>query len=355
MKKAILIPLLLTFSLGLTGCPKSSTIALTGLAGVLEGIVENRDRKREEEQRRAVIESQRAQAQYVRERARLEREYLQLEKERLELDKMRLEQQAARQEKSVAEKPKVSVGSSGTGFAITENVVATNYHIVAEAGAISITVDNTTYRGRLLTGDPVNDIALVKVSLPADKLLEAIPIGTVSSVDAGDPVYAAGYPLSDILGKELRISEGIVNSTRGLSDDPRMFQISIPVQPGNSGSPLFDSKGNVIGIVTQTLNNKYLLVQAGFLAQNVNFAVKVNYMLSLVEQYPELANGLLRIKNSNKMTASEIARKYMRAIVLVTATPAHLSPKSRGNQQYPPQDSKRGIEENVQRGKEQTW
>lgn len=221
---------------------------------------------------------------------------------------------------TLTEEPRIPIKSSGTGFLVTPDVIATNYHIVAEASEITVSTADRTYPAHLIARDPVNDIALLQVVVPGDvDPLLPLPVGRVSSVEAGDPVYTAGYPLSDILGSDLRISEGIVNSTTGLADDPRMFQISIPVQPGNSGSPLFDRKGNVVGIVTMTLDNRYLVIQSGVVPQNVNFAVKVSYMVSLIDQFPKISKDLLQIQSSKNMTAAEIARNYKKSIALVTA------------------------------------
>jgi serine protease Do len=84
--------------------------------------------------------------------------------------------------------------------------------------------------------------------------------------------------LSDILGTNAKLGQGIINSLTGIKDDVRMFQISIPVQPGNSGGPLINAKGQVVGVVSGTLNP----YAANTLPQNVNFAIKINYLNNLL-------------------------------------------------------------------------
>ena len=119
-----------------------------------------------------------------------------------------------------------------------------------------------------------------------------MPVGSVRDVKEGTSVYTVGYPMPSELGSRAKISEGIVNSQTGIEDDIRMFQMSVPIQPGNSGGPLLNSQGQVVGVVTSTLNNRYFLVKKGVVPQNVNFAVKINYALPLIQSVPNLVNYL---------------------------------------------------------------
>lgn len=93
-------------------------------------------------------------------------------------------------------------------------------------------------------------------------------------------------PSAVCLESSISVSEGLVNNTVGLQDDPRMFQVSVPIQPGSSGSPLFDSNGQVVGIITSTLNNKFLFATQGVAPQNVNFAIKTSYLRSMLALVP---------------------------------------------------------------------
>ena len=103
--------------------------------------------------------------------------------------------------------------------------------------------------------------------------------------------------MGDIMGSEPRASSGIINSLYGIQDDPRSFQISNPLQPGNSGGPLFNEKGEIIGIVVSSLSAKYLYENTGALPQNVNFALKSDYLINLISMLPE-SNEILNRKNS---------------------------------------------------------
>jgi len=86
-----------------------------------------------------------------------------------------------------------------------------------------------------------------------------------------------GFPLAEILGTSPRLNKGLISATVGLDDDPKCVQFSAPVQPGNSGGPLLNSKGDVIGVISSTLNPMKVLAQtSGDLPQNVNFAIKTD-------------------------------------------------------------------------------
>jgi S1-C subfamily serine protease len=104
--------------------------------------------------------------------------------------------------------------------------------------------------------------------------------------------------------EEPKITNGIINSTSGLANDIRYLQFSAPIQSGNSGGPLIDESGAVIGIITATLNPKYLEMIGSSEPQNVNFAIKSNLLIDILEQ----AGISYTTPNQNqKRTASEIA------------------------------------------------
>ena len=113
--------------------------------------------------------------------------------------------------------------------------------------------------------------------------------GGRNSRKEGEEVGTFGYPLTSLQGVNPKFSKGVIASLTGIDDDSTNFQISVPVQPGNSGGPLFQmATGNVIGIVTARLNDKVAYGQSGFIPQNVNYAVKINYALALIESRREI-------------------------------------------------------------------
>ena len=137
-----------------------------------------------------------------------------------------------------------------------------------------------------------------------------MPLSDGSEVGEGETVYALGFPMSDVLGDRLKVSEGIVNSIAGIEDDPTMFQISIPIQPGNSGGPLITSRGVVVGVVTSSINQRYMLAKTNNLAQNVNFAVKASLLLNLKNLIASKAPVSSRELGEVDRSAKDIMAKY---------------------------------------------
>ena len=183
--------------------------------------------------------------------------------------------------------------SSGTGFFVTQDVVATNYHVVREAKQISLSVGGTAVQADLLLKDAQNDLALLRINsanvpttMGALKGVKCLAIGNSDGARSGDSVFTIGFPLAGLLAATPSVAQGLISNSSGLDNDPRMFQISIPIQVGNSGSPLLDSNGRVIGVVTSTLNSKAMLKATGTLPQNVNFATKSSYLKSILSMAP---------------------------------------------------------------------
>ncbi|THJ25443.1 MAG: trypsin-like peptidase domain-containing protein [Nitrospira sp. CG24E] len=211
--------------------------------------------------------------------------------------------------------------SSGTGFFVAQDVVATNYHVVREAKQISLSVGGTSMQADLLLKDAQNDLALLRINsanLPttvvALKGVKCLAIGNSDGARSGDAVFTIGFPLSGFLATTPSVAQGLISNASGVDDDPRMFQISIPIQAGNSGSPLFDSKGRVIGVVTSTLNSKAMLKATGTLPQNVNFATKSSYLRSILSMAPSsdcAESGLLK----QSLTARDMQDHYASSIV----------------------------------------
>ncbi len=187
--------------------------------------------------------------------------------------------------------PKTSprVVSSGTGFVCGDDLIATNYHVIRDGSTweINFPTSGRTYQLQLVTADKTNDLAVLKLihggSGESNKQ-KPLQITAFSQEKIGEELYTIGFPLGDILGSSHKVAAGLLSSTSGIDNDPRMFQISVPIQPGNSGGPIFNSKGEVIGILVSTLSAKYLFQSQRHIPQNVNFAIKSDYLLALIPQ-----------------------------------------------------------------------
>ena len=169
--------------------------------------------------------------------------------------------------------PPASSGSSeitrmGSGFYVTsQGHILTNNHVVE--GCISL----ATHDGKpliVVDRDAKSDLALLKADTTPDVVAT---FRTGQAPKSGDAVAVFGYPLPDILSSEGNVSTGVISATAGLGDDIRFIQISAPVQPGNSGGPLMDASGHVIGVVVAKLDALRIAHLTGDVPQNINFAV----------------------------------------------------------------------------------
>jgi S1-C subfamily serine protease len=169
---------------------------------------------------------------------------------------------------------------TGTGW-VTHGLIATNYHVVNGKDRIRVRfADGHEVTAFVGESDKDNDVALLRVSgaLPTGLPLAATEAGL------GAEVFTLGYPHTDIMGNNAKLSTGIVSSTTGLRDDPRLYQISVPVQAGNSGGPLLNRDGEVVGLVTAKLSAAQVYRWTGDLPQNVNYAVKVSFLNRLLQR-----------------------------------------------------------------------
>jgi S1-C subfamily serine protease len=213
--------------------------------------------------------------------------------------------------------------STGTGFLFSSSdYVITSYHVVHGAKSIRVKLINgERIDATVALKDTNNDIAILKLSKSPTSRQNIITLGDSSSVKTGDRVFTYGFPLVDLLGDdEPRYSEGFINSLSGISNDPRLFQVSIPIQPGNSGGPVFNEKGELIGIATSSIDADKTKKVFGSIPQNVNFAIKSSYIKSLL---PNLPDTFIRDKGIVVVPVEEVGFKerVKNDIVLVEAVP----------------------------------
>jgi TPR repeat protein len=159
---------------------------------------------------------------------------------------------------------------SGSGFFVAGNGdVLTNAHVVEGCRTAEVTAQGRTAAAQIVARDTGIDLALLKVAQrsPATAQLRL-------TVQQGDSVFAYGFPLTGLLSSGGNFTAGTVTALAGIQDDSRSLQISAPVQPGNSGGPLLDEAGNVVGVVVAKLDALKVARATDDLPQNVNFAIK---------------------------------------------------------------------------------
>ena len=256
-----------------------------------------------------------------RKRKALEKEIAELKKKNKEL------QQPKKQQKA---KPK---SGSGSGFFISKlGHIITNQHVVNKCKKITIGdhIDKQV-PAKLLDTDNVNDLALLRTtnlkmastetqSLLRKLSIEIIPLASgglmrKSEVKGGEDVIVAGFPYGVRFGTDIKVTFGNVNSTKGIGDDSTQFQIQAPVQPGNSGGPIYDRYGNIVGVVVSQLNKFKLAKSIGSLPENVNFGIKASTVRQFLNTSGVITNYSKRTKPVSNEKMFELASKQTVMVV----------------------------------------
>ena len=246
----------------------------------------------------------------VAEGQRLTREWL---KKKIEAEK------SAGIEKTIQEKEGRIDGraigtSSGTGFAITKDGhIVTNSHVIGAADSIRVFVDGEWTVAVVLANDKKNDLAIIKINKPTLPLY----LKEIEGPGLGDPMTVAGFPNPLIQGRSIKVTKGTLSGLKGMADDIRHFQIDAAVQPGNSGGPLLDSTGAVVGIVNARLNDAAVMKLTGSVPQNVNYAIKVDYLIPLIKTVKGLHQKLKGADAKDNLDLDELEQG---SVLLIEAT-----------------------------------
>jgi len=211
--------------------------------------------------------------------------------------------------------------ASGTGFFITDDgYLITNYHVVKGATKFRLVASAGLIDAKVVQVDAANDLALLKANaegrMKNEEAFKPLPIAASRTVALGGTVATVGFPDIGLQGFAPKLAKGEIASLSGAADDPRYFQISVPVQPGNSGGALVDDRGNVIGIVSAKLDASAVLAASGALPENVNYAVKSSLLLSFLESVPAVSANL-KAPNTKDEKFEDVVKSAQDAAVLV--------------------------------------
>ena len=228
--------------------------------------------------------------------------------------------------------PTPKTATSGSGFFVSKTGhVITNQHVVDDCKRVTVG-DNAQKQvtADVLETDRRNDLALLKISslkmasVETKSLIQKLGIKIVplasdgllrsEDVDLGEKVLVAGYPYGEIFSNTIKVTGGMVSANRGLGDDTGQFQMDAAVQPGNSGGPIYDENGNIVGVVVAQLNKMKFAKQSGSMPENVNFGIKA----STVRQFLS-SSGLPTkwSKRSKSMSTRGLAKIAKRQTVMV--------------------------------------
>jgi S1-C subfamily serine protease len=204
--------------------------------------------------------------------------------------------------RSTPRPPKLELAGSGTGWYVApDGYLVTNAHVVEQCKVISL---KSGAELELVDIELDEDLALLK----GPSSVAHLSIRDGRNVRLAEDVLVAGYPLGGILSSGINVTIGTVSALAGLGDDERRFQFTAPVQPGNSGGPVLDMSGHVIGVVVAKLNAMSVQEQIGDIPQNVNFGIGLKSLTAFLKANDVAYEPDVVAKPMDKVDLAEIAR-----------------------------------------------
>jgi S1-C subfamily serine protease len=207
--------------------------------------------------------------------------------------------------------------SIGTGWPLASGYIVTSNHVVAESTEVLlISALNQEILAWTVLRDEVNDIALLEVT-DVQKLPPALPLATSQS-RLGTSVFTIGFPRVNVMGTAPKLSTGVISGMNGLQDDPVSYHTSVPIQPGNSGGPLLNMKGEVVGVVTSMLG-----IRAGTkgdiqMLQNASCVLKVECLKNLLPLLPK-RQPIIDVLPRHTDSLETLAERIQDSVLIVLA------------------------------------
>jgi len=210
--------------------------------------------------------------------------------------------------------------ATGTGFLFgSQDYIITNYHVVKGTSEVKVKFTNgESINAEVVARDTQNDIAVLKLTKSPSFQTREMRFGDSSMVRMGDEVFTIGYPHIGIMGFKPKYTEGVISAVTGIKDDPTVFQTTVPIQPGNSGGPLFNEKGEVVGLTTSSLS-LLAMESMGAVPQNVNYAVKSSFVKNIISTIPEalLSNRGIVVVPTDSNSRSDFIEAIKKNVVLI--------------------------------------
>jgi TPR repeat protein len=206
------------------------------------------------------------------------------------------------------------LGTAGSGFFVArDGTVLTNNHVVPACRLIRVTPSTavTAAEATVVGRDVINDLAILRTGLqPA----AVVRFRDDKPMRSGDGVVVVGYPLSSLLSREPNVTDGVISAMAGARGDQRYFQVTAPVQKGNSGGPLADMSGNVVGVVSRKLDAMVVQKEFDDMPQNVNFALKEEYVRTFLADHGIAA---ATASSHETLSAADVGERIKKAAVFV--------------------------------------
>ena len=202
--------------------------------------------------------------------------------------------------------------SSGSGLLVgPDGEVLTNHHVVDGCAQVTVRRSGDAHTATTRESDATNDLALLVASGLSG---ETAAFSASPQAALGESVTVAGYPFGGLLASDLHVTSGNISALAGLRDDSTRLQITAPVQPGNSGGPLLDESGNVVGVVVSRLNALGVARATGTIPQNVNFAIKGSVARMFLEIHGVPCGRADRSEKISTQAVADLARSFTVAV-----------------------------------------
>jgi hypothetical protein len=206
--------------------------------------------------------------------------------------------------------------SSGTAWVTTSGYVITANHVIDGHDKIVLrAADRTVIQAHVVSRDRANDIAVLRAA-DGSELPPGLPIAHVTA-RLGATVLTVGFPQPEVMGVAPKMSIGNVSALSGIADDPRLYQVSVPLQAGNSGGPLVNAAGQVIGVVVAKLDAVKVFRLSGDLPEGVSYAVKATYLTPLLDSLDPIRPE--RGVSSEGTTVEDVAARVETSVLLISA------------------------------------
>ena len=245
------------------------------------------EKERKERERIAKLQKEEDERKRKERQKKLEKE----RKERERIAKIEEEKERKRKQKELEELYKPTIAWNGTGFFVSPNGhIVTNNHVIHDTTVTKVSgkcdvvnayLDNKKFEADILSQDPLNDLALLKVK--DNFKIDSYAKFKSEEPQLGEKISTLGYPFGKAISSKIKITSGVVSSLSGLGDEFTRIQIDAALQPGNSGGPIYDSSGNVIGVAVAKAGIFYFLKSYGVLPENMNFGIKSSVVKSFLQ------------------------------------------------------------------------
>lgn len=205
----------------------------------------------------------------------------------------------------------------GTGWPTVSGYVVTSNHVISDCNeVVVISRLGEELPARAVLRDEVNDIALLEVSEPR-KLPPALPLARTRA-KLGTAVFTIGFPRVHYMGKTPKLFTGVISSVNGLRDDPASYHTTVPIQPGNSGGPLLNMNGEVVGVVTSMLGIRDTEDGHIRIMQNASLILKIASVKKLLPQLPK-RDSAIEVLPRRSDSLETLAERIEGSVLMVIA------------------------------------